>query len=170
MPRSATDHPEKSRGLLQEFENSLPDFNSLDAEHHIKFVKAIRLLCRCFRISDARLRRDHFFEISPTIARLSELYDEYLAKDALLASAILIVKLHIESHYLDDHDADLVRNLTGLHIYPRIPLDGAPDESAAPADQPEAHSVTARPSNPVEAVRTWAGRTTAWFNHFSWLG
>jgi hypothetical protein len=45
------------------------------------------------------------------------LYEEYHDKDATLASAILIVKLHIESHYLDGQDANLVHNLTGLHTY-----------------------------------------------------
>jgi hypothetical protein len=50
MPRSTAEHPEKSRGtnLLQEFEDSLPDFKSLDEEQHIKFVKTIRLLCGYF--------------------------------------------------------------------------------------------------------------------------
>jgi hypothetical protein len=119
MPRSATDHPKKSSrsNLLQELENSLPDFKNLDEEQHVKFVKAIRLLSGYFDISEARLQRDQFFELRSTIARLGELYDEYLGQDPLLASAILMVKLHIESHYLDDQDADLVRNLTGLHIY-----------------------------------------------------
>jgi hypothetical protein len=62
MPRSATEHPEKSRGtnLLQAFEDSLPDFKNLDEEQHLKFVKAIRLLCRYFDISEGRLRKDHF--------------------------------------------------------------------------------------------------------------
>ena len=130
MPKSATEHPEKSRGanLLQEFEDSLPDFKNLDEEQHLKFVKAIRLLCGYFDISEARLRRDHFFKLRSTIARLSELYDEYHKTDAILASAILIVRLHIESHYLDGQDADLVHNLTGLSMNP---LDYAPDEPAA---------------------------------------
>jgi hypothetical protein len=123
MPRSATEHPEKSRGtnLLQEFENSLPDFKSLDEEQHLKFVKTIRLLCGYFDISEARLRREHFFELKSTIARLSELYEEYHGKDSVLASAIFIVKLHIESHYLDAPDANLVHNLTGLHTYYKPP-------------------------------------------------
>ena len=73
--------------------------------------------------TEGRLRRDHFFKLRSTIARLSQLYDEYHAKDAILGSAILIVKLHIESHYLDAQDANLVRNLTGLHI----PFDCPPD-------------------------------------------
>jgi hypothetical protein len=130
MPKSATEHPEKSRGanLLREFEDSLPDFKNLDEEQHVKFVKAIRLLCGYFDISEARLRRDHFFKLRSTIARLSELYDEYHKKDAILASAILIVRLHIESHYLDGQDAKLVHNLTGLSMNP---LDCAPDEPAA---------------------------------------
>lgn len=121
MPRSATEHSEKSRGtiLLREFENSLPDFKSLDEEQHLKFAKAIRLMCEYFDISEARLRSDHYLKLGSTIARLDELYKEYHAKDAILASAILHVKLHIESHYLDDQDANLVHNLTGLHIPPR---------------------------------------------------
>jgi hypothetical protein len=120
MPRIAAEHPEKSPGptLLQEFENSLPDFKNLDEEQHMKFVKAIRLLCGYLDISEARLRRDHFSKLKSTIARLNELYDEYHAIDMILASAILFVKLHIESHYLDSQDASLVHNLTGLHIFP----------------------------------------------------
>ena len=123
MPRSATEHPEKSRGtnLLQEFEDSLPDFKSLDEEQHLKFVKTIRLLCGYFDISEARLRREHFFKLKSTIARLSELYEEYRDKDSVLASAIFIVKLHIESYYLDSQDANLVHNLTGLHTYYKSP-------------------------------------------------
>jgi hypothetical protein len=62
------------------------------------------------------------------MARLSELYDEYHDKDAIIGSAILILKLHIESHYLDGQDANLVYNLTGLSMNP---LDYAPDEPAA---------------------------------------
>jgi hypothetical protein len=120
MPRGAAQHPEKSRGsiLLQEFDNSLPDFENLDEEQHLRFVKAIRLLCGYLDISGARLRRDHFFKLRSTITRLNELYDEYHSKDEILASAILFVKLHIESHYLDSQDANLVHNLTGLHVHP----------------------------------------------------
>jgi hypothetical protein len=123
MPRSATEHPEKSRqhDLLQEFDNSLPDFKNLDEEHHLKFVKAIRMLCAYFNISEARLQRDPSFKLRPTLERLRQLYDEYQDKDAILASAILIVKLHIESHYLKGQDANLVHSLTGLHTYPLIP-------------------------------------------------
>lgn len=120
MRRSAIDHPKKSAksNLLQELEDSLPDFKSLNEEQHIRFVKAIRLLSGHFDISESRLQRDQSFKLSSTIGRLRELYDEYLAKDSVLASAISIVKLHIESQYLDDQDADLVHKLTGLHIYP----------------------------------------------------
>jgi hypothetical protein len=61
----------------QEFEDSLPDFKSLDKEQHLEFVKAIRLLCRYFDISEGRLQKDHCFKLRSTVARLSELYDEY---------------------------------------------------------------------------------------------
>jgi hypothetical protein len=113
MPRNTR---EQGPTLLQEFENSLPDFKNLAEEEHLKFVKAIHLLCGYLDISEARLRRDYFFKLRSTIARLNELYDEYHAKDAILASAILFVRLHIVSHYLDSQDANLVRNLTSLHI------------------------------------------------------
>ena len=139
MPRSTAEHPEKSRGtnLLQEFEDSLPDFKNLDEEQHLKFVKAIRLLCGYFDISEARLRRDHFFKLRSTIARLSELYDKYHNTDTILASAILILKLHIESHYLDGQDAELVHNLTGLSMNP---LDCAPDEGSRTSGCERRHS------------------------------
>jgi hypothetical protein len=121
MPRSVTEHSDKSRAptVLQEFEKSLPDFKSLDDEQHLRFLKAIRLMCEHFDISEAQLRSGHFLKFRSTIARLDELYKEYDGEDAVLASAILNVKLHIESHYLDDEDASLVHNLTGLHIPPR---------------------------------------------------
>jgi hypothetical protein len=120
MPRSTAKNPEKSRGptLLEAFDNSLPDFKNLEEEQHLKFVKAIHMICVNFDISEARLRKDPFSKLRPAIARLNELYDEYHVKDAILASAILFVKLHIESRYLDSQDANLVHNLTGLHIYP----------------------------------------------------
>ena len=76
------------------------------------------MLCGYFDISEARLRRDHFLKLRSTIARLNELHNEYQTKDAILSSAILFVKLHIESHYLDSQDANLVHNLTGLYVYP----------------------------------------------------
>jgi hypothetical protein len=120
MPRSTTEHPENPRrtDLLQEFEDSLPDFTSLDQEQHLKFVKAIRLLCAHFDISEARLRKEHFYKFKSEIARLCELYKEYCDKDEILSSAILIVKLHIESNYLYSQDANLVHDLTSLHIHP----------------------------------------------------
>ena len=77
-------------------------------------------MCEYFDISEVRLRRDHFFKLRSTITRLDELYKEYSAKDAILASAILNVKLYVESHYLEDQDASLVHNLTGLHIPSRM--------------------------------------------------
>src|SRR6202042_3682588 len=106
MPRGAAQHPEKSRrpSLLQEFENSLPDFENLDEEQHLRFVKAIRLLCAYLDISEARLRRDHFFKLRSTITRLNELYDEYHSKDGILASAILFVRLHTESPFVIRQD------------------------------------------------------------------
>ena len=97
----------------------MPDFESLDEEQHLRFVKAIRLMCEYFNISEGRLQSDHFLKLRSTIVRLDELYKEYQGRDAVLASAILNVKLHIESRYLDDQDANLVHNLTSLHIPPR---------------------------------------------------
>jgi hypothetical protein len=136
MPRSAKEHSERSRGLtlLQEFEKSLPDFKNLDKDQHLEFAKAIRLLCRYFDVSESRLQRDHRYALGTTITRLNELYDEYCAKDAIIASAISIVKLHIESRYLDNQDADLVHNLTSLHICPAIPngISSEPDCGVAP--------------------------------------
>jgi hypothetical protein len=154
MPRNAQDRSEKSGGptLLEEFENSLPDFLNLKKEQHLEFVKAIRLLCRYFDVSEGRLRGDQFFNLGPTIARLlNVLYEEYLAKDTTIASAISMVKLHIQSRYLDEKDANLVHNLTSLHVYPLI-ADCGPDGS-------EGGTVTMATSDRIrESIRRLADR------------
>jgi hypothetical protein len=106
MPRSATEHPEKFQGpnLLQEFENSLPDFKNLDEEQHRKFVRAIRLLCRYFHISETRLRRDHLFKLrSPAsvsftksiMAKTQSLHQRYCLLSCTSSRTILMVKTRI---------------------------------------------------------------------------
>ena len=54
------------------------------------------------------------------IDRLRQIYNQYLLKNSIVASAIFIALAHIESYYIDDPDAKLVHNLTGLHIYSPI--------------------------------------------------
>jgi hypothetical protein len=94
----------KLRGssLLETYENCLPNFDNLDEEQHLKFVKAI------------------LAQVQPLIDRLRQLYNQYLLKNSIVASAIFIALAHIESYYIDDPDAKLVHNLTGLHIYSPI--------------------------------------------------
>ena len=122
MSRSVPGPSTKPRGtaLLEAFEDCLPNFNSLDEEQHLQFVKAIRLLSDHFKLSESRLERESWSQVQPTIHHLRQLYDQYLDKNTIIASAIFIVITHIESYYIDDRDSKLVHNLTGLHIYPPI--------------------------------------------------
>jgi hypothetical protein len=106
--------------LLERYENCLPDFDSLDEEQHLKFVKAIRLISDQFKISEIRFESETLAEVQPIVDRLSELHNLYLPKNAIIASAIFIALAHIESYYSDDPDAKLVHNLTGLHIHSPI--------------------------------------------------
>jgi hypothetical protein len=112
----------KSRGtsLLETYENSLPNFDSLDEEQHLKFVKAIRLVCDQFKISEIQFEHETLAQVQPMIDRLRQLYNQYLPKNTTIAAAIFIALAHIESYYIDDPDAKLVHNLTGLHIYSPI--------------------------------------------------
>jgi hypothetical protein len=112
----------KSRGtsLLETYENCLPNFDSLVEEQHLKFVKAIRLISDQFKISESRFECETLAEVQPMIDRLRQLYNEYLLKNTIVAAAIFIALAHIESYYMDDPDARLVHNLTGLHIYSPI--------------------------------------------------
>ena len=59
MASSTTEHTQNKPqpNLLQEFDNSLPDFRNLDEYQHLRFVKAIRLLCEYFNVSEARLQK-----------------------------------------------------------------------------------------------------------------
>jgi hypothetical protein len=123
MSESAPERCVKSRGtvLLEEFETSLPSFNDLDEDQHKRFLRAIRLLTVHYKITEDRLNKDNYSYFRATLNRLNELHDEYVAKDSVIASAILFAKTHIESYYLDDQDAKLVHNLTGLHIHCPFP-------------------------------------------------
>jgi hypothetical protein len=112
----------KARGtyLLETYESCLPNFDSLDEEQHLKFVKAIRLISDQFSISEIRFECETLTQVQPIIDRLRELYNQYLLKNRIIASAIFIALAHIESYYIDDPDAKLVHDLTGLHIHSPI--------------------------------------------------
>ena len=115
-------HSTKLRGsaLLEMYERCLPDFDSLDEEQHLKFVKAIRLISDQFKISEVRFESETLAQVQPVIDRLRQLYNLYLPKNKIISSAIFIALAHIESYYIDDSDAKLVHNLTGLHIHSPI--------------------------------------------------
>ena len=88
----------------------------MDEEQHLKFVKAIRLISDQFKISEIRIEDQSVAQVQPLIDRLRQLYNQYLLKSSIVASAIFIALAHIKSYYIDDPDAKLVHNLTGLHI------------------------------------------------------
>ena len=65
----------KPRGtsLLETYENCLPNFDSLDEEQHLKFVKAIRLISDQFKISEIRFENETLARVQPMIDRLGQL-------------------------------------------------------------------------------------------------
>jgi|SRR5271169_6085792 len=130
----------KPRGtsLLEMYENCLPNFDSLDEEQHLKFVKAIRLISDQFRISEIRFESETLDQVQPMIDRLKQLYYQYLGKNAIISSAIFIALAHIESYYIDDPDAKLVHNLTGLHIH--SPIQWLERKENGPAPEPDFNS------------------------------
>ncbi len=73
-----------------------------------------------FKISEIRFEDQSLAQAQPIIDRLGQLYNQYLLKNSIVASAIFIALAHIKSYYIDDPDANLVHNLTGLHIYSPI--------------------------------------------------
>ena len=103
--------------LLEAFEECLPNINSFDEKQHLQFVKAIDLLCHYLKLKQSQSEGQKFLEIQSMINNLRHLYRRYRDNNIFIASAILIVLTHIESSDLDDQDAKLVHNLTGLHIH-----------------------------------------------------
>ncbi len=63
------------------YENCLPNFDSLDEDQHLKFVKAIRLISDQFKISEIRFEEKSFAHVEPIIDRLKQLYNQYLLKE-----------------------------------------------------------------------------------------
>jgi hypothetical protein len=123
----------KPRGtyLLETYENCLPNFDSLDEEQHLKFVKAIRLISDKFKISEIRFECETLAQAQPMIDRLRQLYFQYLGTNTIISSAIFIAMAHIESFYIDDPDANLVHHLTGLHIH--SPIQWLQQKESGPA-------------------------------------
>jgi hypothetical protein len=103
--------------LLEQFERHLPPFGDLDSRSYLKFLKAIHLLTTCYEVSHQELEKRGLERYLPILERLNVLLSEYMDRDRILASAIMVVKIHIESYYAEDQDARLVHNLTSLHIY-----------------------------------------------------
>jgi hypothetical protein len=68
-----------------------------------------------FKVVNARDKNFTRAKLQKRMDQVEASIERYMAA---LASAILIVKLHIESHYLDGQVANLDHNLTGLHTYP----------------------------------------------------
>ena len=124
MPETLQEAFIKGRGtiLLEEFERSLPNFNNLSEERHSEFIKAIHLLNQRFRLPGDSSDKDNIFHSEQILDLLKQLHKQYIDKNQIIAAAILVVMTHIESYYLDDPDAKLVHNLTGLQISRPIPL------------------------------------------------
>jgi hypothetical protein len=119
IPEGVQEFPAKPRGtrLLEAFEDCLPNINSLDEKRHLQFVKAIDLRCHYLKLKKSWPENRQSPDSRPMINNLRQLYNQYADNNAVIASAIFIVMTHIESFYLDDQDARLVHNLTGLHIH-----------------------------------------------------
>jgi hypothetical protein len=77
------------------YENCLPNFDSLDEDQHLKIVKAIRLISDQFKISEIRFEEKSFAHVEPIIDRLKQLYNQYLLKSTIVASAIFIALAHL---------------------------------------------------------------------------
>jgi len=109
----------KPRGtmLLEAFEECLPNISSFDEKQHLQFIKAIDLISHYLRLKQSQSEGQKFLETQSMINTLRQLYRQYRDNNIVIASAILIVMTHIESYDLDDQDARLVHNLTGLHIH-----------------------------------------------------
>jgi hypothetical protein len=119
MPEGVQELSTKPRGtmLLEAFEDCLPNINSLDEKQHLQFVKAIDMLSHYIKLKQSQSEGQKFLEIQSTIGNLRQLYKQYQGDNKVIASAIFIVMTHLESYILDDQDARLVHNLTGLHIH-----------------------------------------------------
>jgi hypothetical protein len=118
-PEGVQELSAKPRGttLLEAFEDCLPNINSLDERRHLQFVKTIDLLCHYLKLKQSWPENRQLSESRSVINNLRQLYNQYVDNNAVIASAIFIVMTHVESFYLDDQDARLVHNLTGLHIH-----------------------------------------------------
>jgi hypothetical protein len=102
--------------LLDELAAVLPALSQFTEEEYLDFAAAITVLNRYW----LELRRDvdegGIRRTSEFIRILNRMFALYCPASKPAACGVLVILCHVESRYLPDDDAQLVRNITNVHI------------------------------------------------------
>jgi hypothetical protein len=106
----------KSRGteLLDELTGVLPAISKFSEGEYIDFVAAIAVINRYLVQLNGHIEESKFR--SEFIRILNRMFVLYCRTSKPAACGVLVIVCHIESCYLTDNDAQLVRNMTNVHI------------------------------------------------------
>ncbi len=108
----------KSRGteLLDELTGVLPALSKLAEEEYLDFAATIIVIHRYWAELKSHIDKNETSRRSEFIRILNRMFVLYCHASKPVACGVLVILCHIESCYLPDDDAQLVRNITNVHI------------------------------------------------------
>jgi len=102
--------------LLDELTEVLPALSKFTEEEYLDFVAAITVIYRYWAELKSHIDEDGTRLRSECIRILNRMFVLYCRTNKPAACGVLVIACHIESCYLTDYDAQLVRNITNVHI------------------------------------------------------
>jgi hypothetical protein len=102
--------------LLDELTGVLPVLSNFTEEEYLDFATAIIVVNSYWVELKSHIDQDETRRRSEFIRILNRMFVLYCHASKPVASGVLVFLCHIESYYLHDDDAQLVHNITNVHI------------------------------------------------------
>jgi hypothetical protein len=102
--------------LLDELSEVLPALSKFNEEEYLVFAAAVAVINRYWVELKHRVDKDEIGRRSEFIRILNRMFVLYCHASKPAACGVLVILCHIESCYLPDDDAQLVRDITNVHI------------------------------------------------------
>jgi hypothetical protein len=102
--------------LLDELTGVLPVLSKFTEEEYLDFTAAIIVIHRYWIELRSHIDKNETTHRSEFIRILNRMFVLYCHASKPVACGVLVILCHIESCYLPDDDAQLVHNITNVHI------------------------------------------------------
>ncbi len=130
MPRSVRSKSHRGTELLDQLAEVLPNLYNFDKENDFDFAAIITLLNKYWHELKNNIDRDEVKFRVEFIRILNRMVILYREINKPITYGVTIIICHIEYSYLNDEEAQLVHNITGIHIDRAASILGAKSTAA----------------------------------------